>query len=393
MATAAAAGSGRTIALLAMAGFFSGAGMRICDALIPRLVSDFGITPGVAGRVVISFSLAYGLMQLVFGPLGDRFGKARMVLIAVLGCAAGAVLCAFATSFDVLVFMRVLWGMAAAGVIPLSMAWIGDAVAYEQRQATLARMLTGTISGMMAGQLAGGLFAESAIGWRGAFFVIGAGYAVVGTAMLLWLRDAPSAANADAKKIAFLSQLRSVLRIPWSRYVLAAVGLEGIFLLGPLAFLPSYLHLRFGIAISTAAALLALYAAGGLLYAILARRIVQRFGERRMVLWGGVMIGAGFVGWLVSPIYLVAGPIALLVGFGTYLFHNTLQTHATQMAPEARGTAVSIFAFCLFVGQAIGASIAGYSLDRWGFVAMLVVPAIALPLVGWWFARALGRRK
>ncbi|MES2785829.1 MAG: MFS transporter [Pseudomonadota bacterium] len=376
-----------------MAGFFSGAGMRICDALIPRLVNDFGITAGVAGRVVISFSVAYGLMQLVFGPLGDRFGKARMVLIAVLGCAAGALLCALATNFDGLVLMRVLWGMAAAGVIPLSMAWIGDAVAYEQRQATLARMLTGTISGMMAGQLAGGLFAESAAGWRGAFFMIGAGYAVVGVAMLLWLRDAPAASPADARKIAFVSQLRSVLQMPWSRYVLVAVGLEGIFLLGPLAYLPAYLHLRFGIAVSTAAALVALYAVGGLLYAILAKHIVQRFGERRMVLWGGVMIGAGFIGWLASPLYLLAGPIALLVGFGTYLFHNTLQTHATQMAPEARGTAVSIFAFCLFVGQAIGVSIAGYSFDRWGYAPMLVVPAAALPVVGWWFARALGRRK
>ncbi|MES2633636.1 MAG: MFS transporter [Pseudomonadota bacterium] len=376
-----------------MAGFFSGAGMRICDALLPRLVNDFGITAGVAGRVVISFSVAYGLMQLVFGPLGDRFGKARMVLIAVMGCAAGAGLCGLATDFDALVVMRVLWGMAAAGVIPLSMAWIGDAVAYDQRQATLARMLTGTISGMMAGQLAGGLFAESAVGWRGAFFTISAGYAVVGVAMLLWLRDAPGVANPGAKRIAFVSQLQSVLRMPWSRYVLIAVGLEGVFLLGPLAYLPSYLHLRFGIAISTAAALIALYAVGGLLYAILARHIVHRFGERRMVLWGGVMIGAGFIGWLVSPVYLLAGPIALLVGFGTYLFHNTLQTHATQMAPEARGTAVSVFAFCLFVGQAIGVSIAGYSFDQWGYVPMLVVPAVALPAIGWWFARALGKRK
>ena len=47
-------------------------------------------------------------------------------------------------------------GIAAAGVIPLAMAWIGDTVPYNQRQATLARLLTGTISGMMAGQLAGG---------------------------------------------------------------------------------------------------------------------------------------------------------------------------------------------------------------------------------------------
>lgn len=65
------------IVLLAIAGFFSGAALRICDGLLPRIARDFGVTPGVAGHVVISFSIGYGLSQLLFGPLGDRFGKLR----------------------------------------------------------------------------------------------------------------------------------------------------------------------------------------------------------------------------------------------------------------------------------------------------------------------------
>src|SRR6185369_9071002 len=107
----------RIIFLLSSGAFFSGAALRICDALIPRLARDFDRSTGTAGRVVISFSIAYGMMQLVFGPLGDRFGKARLVNIALFGCAAGAVACALAPGFDSLVALRILWGMAAAGVI------------------------------------------------------------------------------------------------------------------------------------------------------------------------------------------------------------------------------------------------------------------------------------
>ncbi|MBC7467880.1 MAG: MFS transporter, partial [Ramlibacter sp.] len=59
-----------TVPLLASAGFFSGAALRICDSLLPRLAGDFTVTAGAAGRVIIGFSVAYGLMQLVFGPLG-----------------------------------------------------------------------------------------------------------------------------------------------------------------------------------------------------------------------------------------------------------------------------------------------------------------------------------
>lgn len=385
--------SSLTILLLSAAAFFGGAALRICDSLLPRLARDFDRTPGAAGRVIISFSIAYGFMQLLFGPLGDRYGKARMVCVALFGCVAGSLVSALAPSFDALVLARIAWGMAAAGVIPLAMAWIGDTVPYEMRQATLARLLTGTLSGMMAGQLAGGLFGDSALGWRGAFFTLSAGYLVVATLLLVLLRSMPGVPAAHAPpRLQFLAQLRSVLHVRWARVVLVAVMAEGIFLLGPMAYLPSYLHQRHGLSLSAASALVALYAAGGLLYAITARQLVRRLGEGRMVAIGGLVMGAGYLAWWISPFWGLAGPIALLVGFGTYLYHNTLQTHATQMVPAVRGTAVAVFAFCLFVGQAIGVTLAGYAFDQLGNGPLLLAPALALPLVGWGFARALRLR-
>lgn len=381
------------ITLLSLAAFFSGAALRICDGLIPRLASDFGITPGQAGRVVITFSIAYGLAQLAFGPLGDRYGKARLVCAALFGSAAGALACAFAPDFDALTWLRIVWGLAAAGIIPLAMAWVGDNVPYEQRQVTLARLLMGTLSGMMLGQLAGGLFADSAAGWRGAFLALCAGYTAIALLLLLRLRHiAVAPAHPASGRFALAAQLGVVLREPWSRAVLASALAEGIFLLGPLAYLPAFLHQRFGLALSAATALIALYAVGGLLYTAAARHIVRRWGERRMVLAGGVLMGAGFLVWFLSPVAWLAAPIALLVGFGTYLYHNTLQTNATQMAPSVRGTSVALFAFCLFFGQAIGVTLSGWAFDRYGDAPLLLVPALGLPVAGWAFARALARR-
>jgi predicted MFS family arabinose efflux permease len=381
-----------TVTLLAVAAFFSGAALRICDSLLPRLAADFDLTAGTAGRVIIGFALAYGLMQLVFGPLGDRYGKARLMCAALFGSSLGALACALAPNFGLLVATRVAWGMAAAGIIPLALAWIGDAVPYEQRQATLARFMTGTLSGMVAGQLAGGLFADAAAGWRGAFLTLAIGYAAVGALMLTRIRSAPPPLASAMGGAGFTRQLRTVLHVPWARVVLALAFFEGVFLLAPMSYLPAYLHQRFQLTLTTAAALLALYAVGGLLYALTAGRIVLRLGERRMVLVGGWLMGAGFLAWRISPFWQLAGPIALLVGFGTYLFHNTLQTHATQMAPAARGTAVSLFAFCLFVGQALGVSLAGGLFDHFGANPLLLLPALTLPLAGAAFAWALHRR-
>ena len=112
-----AAATRAAVTLLATACFFSGAALRICDGLLPRLASDFAITAGTAGRVVLTFAIAYGLSQLVFGPLADRYGKARMVCTALFGSAVAALVCALAPGFEALVRLRVLWGIAAAGVI------------------------------------------------------------------------------------------------------------------------------------------------------------------------------------------------------------------------------------------------------------------------------------
>jgi predicted MFS family arabinose efflux permease len=192
--------------------------------------------------------------------------------------------------------------------------------------------------------------------------------------------------------LSYRQKLGSVVTSPWARFVLAMGLAEGLFLLGPMAFLPAYLHQRFGIAISAASALIALYAVGGLVYAVIAKHIVKRLGERRMVWSGGLIMGLGFLAWYVSPWAWLAAPVALAVGFGTYLFHNTLQTNATQMAPAARGTAVSLFASCFFFGQALGTSWAGPTFDHLGSAPLLLVPAVALPVLGWVFARGLRRR-
>lgn len=382
-----------TVTLLALASFFSGAALRICDGLLPRLATEFSISGGAAGSVVFTFAVAYGLSQLMFGPLGDRFGKARVICVALFGCGIAGLACAFAPGFDALLRLRVLWGIAAGGVIPLAIAWIGDSVQYEERQATLARLLMGTLSGMSAGQLGGGLFADSTLGWRGAFALLGAGYLVVAVLLLLRLRHIPAIAPVPGEgRFAFLRQAGSVLAVPWTRTVIFAAAMEGVFLLGPLAFLPSYLHQRFGTTLSAAGALIALFAIGGLLYALAARHVIRRFGERRMVLAGGAIMGSGFVAWYFMPVAWLAGPIALWVGFGAYLFHNTLQANATQMAPSSRGTGMALFAFCLFLGQGIGAWLAGVTFDHLGAVPLLLVPAAALALTGWLFAQGIRQR-
>nr|WP_238136928.1 MFS transporter [Variovorax sp. JS1663] len=382
------AAAGAPVRLLAAAAFFSAAALRVCDSLLPRFAAEFHRSAGEAGRLIVAFAVAYGLMQLLSGPLADRFGKRRLMTLALAGCGVTSAAAAFAGSFDALLAWRALWGMAAAGIVPLAMAWIGDAVAYEARQATLARLLLGTLSGMVVGQLLGGLFAETALGWRGAFAVLSVGYWIVGA--LLWRNAtrataAPSQANGRGG-------IGTVLAQSWARVVLLAVFLEGTFMIGPLSYLPTYLHAREGLNLAAASAVAALYAVGGLAYAVCARRVVGTLGEIRMAAVGGMLMATALAGLWLLPHWSTAAPLAVLLGFGTYLYHNTLQTHATQMAPQARGSAVSLFSFSLFAGQSLGVVAFGGMVDLQAYAALLLLPAAALAAIGAGFALALRRR-
>src|SRR5262249_27928058 len=136
----------------------------------------------------------------------------------------------------------------------------------------------------------------------------------------------------------------------------------------------------------------ALYAVGGLAYAICARRVVGTLGEIRMAAVGGLLMATALAGLWLLPHWAAAAPLSVLLGFGTYLYHNTLQTHATQMAPQARGRAVSLFSFCLFAGQSLGVVAFGGTVDLHAYAALLLLPAAALAIVGAGFAALLRRR-
>jgi YNFM family putative membrane transporter len=163
----------RPIALLSAAAFVSVASMRVGDSLLPQVAHEFGVSTGDASVIATTFALAYGLCQLIWGALGDRFGKYRLVALMTLISAFTGTAAAFAGSLATLGLARFAAGATAAAIVPLGMAFVGDNVPYRERQAVLARFLTGTILGLVGGQVMGGVLGDL-VGWRAVFLLLGA---------------------------------------------------------------------------------------------------------------------------------------------------------------------------------------------------------------------------
>ena len=227
------------------------------------------------------------------------------------------------------------------------------------------------------------------------FLLLGALFLLFGALLALELRSSrvpTPLLSGSISPAAIISGYRLLLGRPWARVILLTVFVEGFLFYGAFAFIGAWLHARFDIGYAMIGLVLSAFGVGGLLYAVTVRRLVDRLGERGLALGGGVVIGVGFVIVALGPLLSMAPAITLL-GLGMYMLHATLQTHATQMAPEARGLAVSTFANALFVGQAAGVWLSGLAIDRNGFAPVFVALGLALALLGTWFARLLGRRQ
>jgi predicted MFS family arabinose efflux permease len=282
-------------------------------------------------------------------------------------------------------------GMAGAGIIPLAMAWVGDQVPYERRQETLAKLMSATVIGMMSGLWFGG-FAADAMGWRSAFVVLSVLFSLA--AALLWrlLRRHPLASASDAPGL--LASVRTtgqLLCMPRVRRVLGVTASEGALVFGAMAFMPTHLHQHYGLSVVAAGSVMMLYGVGGLLYSQMARRWLAWLGERGLVRTGAGLIVSGFLLLAWGSATWVGMLACTLTGLGFYMLHNTLQVQATQMAPAARGTAVTLFASSLFFGQSTGVLLMAQSVDMDWLSYAFTAAALGVFILGLVVYRLVGK--
>lgn len=360
--------------------------MRVADPLLPTLAVEFGVSIAGAAFVLTAFMFAYGAFQAIHGPVGDGLGKLRVISIAMLVAAVSATACAFSGSLSVLTTFRFLTGMSSGAVIPLSLAFIGDRFPYEGRQTILGRFISGTLLGQSCGPLIGGVMSD-AFGWRSTFGVIGASFLVVS---LLIAREAWRNADRGTGHYAMpWHRYAEIVRSPRARPVLFTVGVEGFLFFGAFGFVGAYLKQAFHLSDTVTGLIVAGFGLGGLAYSYLVPRLVRRLGETGLVGGGGYLLALFFVLIATLPAAWAVAPFVAMQGFAFYMLHNTLQTRATEISPTARGAGVSLFAMCMFLGQAAGVMVFGQAIERWGYHAPFIFAGIALLLLSLRFRRSI----
>lgn len=372
----------QTVRLILVLGIGAGASTvatRVLDPLVGVLAEEFLAGAATVALLATAFALPYALVQPVLGPLGDSLGKVRVIRAALVVLAITLALSAAAPDLTTLAVLRTLSGAAAGGIFPLAIALVGDRVPLERRQLALSRLLVAGLTGSVGGGAMAALLAPH-IGWRGVLLVCAA-VSVAGWVVLRERKPTPIGPSVNWGEA--LVRYRQILGLPAARLLYRSVFLEGALVFGVFPFLAPVLAARGQGGAAEAGLAIAAFALGGFLFAGLAGVLLTRLGQGRVVRAGGMVGALALVGIALAPAAWVLIGACLMLGTGFYMMHSAIQTRVTEVAPQARGSAVALHAFSFFLGQSLGPVAMGAGQALLGMETALVLAALALAALAW----------
>jgi predicted MFS family arabinose efflux permease len=365
---------------------------RAVDPVIPLIASDFAIDVKTAALLSTVYAFPYALIQPALGITGDFFGKTRLMNASLIIVALAALVCALATSFPLLIAMRIVAGLVAGGVFPVALALIGDLVPVQQRQVAIGRLLAIGLTGNLLGAAIAGVIGDL-FGWRGVFAVLGLFSLMAAVTAFFAFRNVVTTKSAPFDRAAVLNNFRDIFADPRAKICFISVFFEAVFIHGLFPFVALLLLMVGETRAAIAGLLIGTFALGGVVYSLFVPILVARVPERRLMIFGGVLAAAGLVFITFHFPWQWQIPIFSMFGFGFYLLHSCIQVHVTELSQTARGAAASLHSCFFYLGQALGPVIYGYGFAHGGPEPSMLVGAAVVMTVGLVCARLLRHRK
>lgn len=377
--------------LLALAALSSSLSIRILDPLVPELARDLSSEVGTVALLASAFAFPCALGQPILGPMGDAFGKALMIKVCLALLTLGSAAAALAPSIEVLFAARILTGFASGGIVPLCFATVGDRFSMADRQVALSRILTAILVGQLSGAIGAGLIA-SAAGWRLVLAITCVASLMALAAVWRGLKPTPGATRKPFTIERIASNYARIAANPLAAVCFASVFVEGMAIFGILPFLAVMLELEGSGSIREAGFVISGMAIGGILYTVTVGAMLKRITVFALVRLGGLVCATGLAALALVHGWPLKVASFILVGFGFYMIHNSIQTQVTELAPEARGAAVALHAFFFFLGQAMGPVLYRLGLAEAGPTVTVAVSAATMLALGMATAAGFARR-
>jgi predicted MFS family arabinose efflux permease len=365
--------------IIALSTFAASLSARALDPVLPHVASDFNVSIATAAGFASVFAFTFAIIQPVLGAAADLFGKARLVILCLVLLGLANILGALSSSFSLLFATRILAGIGAGGVFPISLGLTSDLVGPDRRQVAIGRTLAGSMTGNLLGASLSGLIGDF-LGWRG---VLGSLAIVASVAVAMGFRGGALTQPPAKVDLAVIRHgYRTIFANPNAKVCYTAVFIEGCCVLGLFPYVASFLFEQGVTSLSISGLVIAGFAVGGLFYTLTVSRFLPRFGVNGMMISGAALMGLQLAIIAFGPPWQFQAGNFILMGWGFYMIHGSLQVFASELSVEARATALSLHSFFFFMGQTVGPIAYGFGIQNVGKVPALLTSAFLIMALG-----------
>ena len=374
----------------------------IVTPILPLIGAELNVGPGPMGLLVSVYSWVLAFAALVMGPISDRVGRRRVLLLGAGALTVALALHGLADTFPALLAMRVLAGAGGGVLSGAAVSYVGDAFPYERRGWATGWVMSGVPFGLVIGIPLGRALAVAA-GFR-APFVVFAGVMAVAFVLVLTVVPQPDVELSEERPTVAgsLRQYRGLLAgggtaAAAATYFLMYLGLGLL-----IVYLPQWLTNRFSLDVTVFGRPLAvfglpldliatLFLVGGLVSVVVGPRagaLSDVLGRKPLILascLGLAVVTAALTfvvteRWVAYPLY-----VAIMGLFGLRM--APLQALLTALVPDRqRGAFLSLTIAVGQIGTGLGAALGGVLYADWGYTANTLASAalmVALAVLVW----------
>ena len=360
----------------------------IISPILPRIGEELGIPDAALGTLVSAYSLMVGVFAILAGPVSDKIGRRRILLLGTATMTVALGLHGLVQGYASFLAVRVFAGMAGGMLSGAAVSYIGDFFPYDRRGWATGWVMSGSAVGQIVG-IPLGIALSGRWGFRAPFYIFAVTMAA--TVVLLWLRIPQPPVKRSEGGLSIGRAARgyaSLLARPEVRWGAAAyfTMFFGVSLFS--VYLPTWLERDLGV---TADQIALMYLFGGIANVVTgpqAGRLSDRVGRRRIILLACiglsmVMAATPFVVRSAGMAYPMFFVTMVLIAMRTSPFSALLTALVTD---ERRGSLMSLSVALGQVGMAVGGALAGPLFAGAGYrsnVTLAAVSVLTMGLIVW----------
>jgi MFS transporter, YNFM family, putative membrane transport protein len=362
---------GKILAGLAFAGVATFAQLYSTQAVLPLMSRELGVTAAEAALTISLATVGLAVTVLPWSFLADRIGRVRAMTWGICAATVLGLLVPLATSFPVLLGLRMLEGMALGGIPAIAIAYLNEEINRAHAAMAAGSYVAGTTLGGLAGRLVAGPVGEL-WGWRAAALAVSALATVAAVLFLVLVPKARGFKAAPAKGLRGAARTLSThIRNPR----LLALYVQAFLLMGGFVAVYNYLGFRlsgepFSLP-ATVISLIFLAYLSGTVTSRWAGGLTQRFGRRTVLLAGIVLMTAGMALTLTQVLVLILAGLLVFTG-GFFAAHSIGAGWTGAIAVTGRAQAASLYNLAYYLGSSIIGWAGGLVFQSLGWTALAV---------------------